>query len=95
MFAVLGQWVMDPGRSEAQDRELTERIVPAVRETAGFVEARWTRHADRRRHVSFILFEDEPSATAFASWVREQDGPRRDAGVANDSLEIYEVVASA
>jgi heme-degrading monooxygenase HmoA len=95
MFAVLGQWTMDPTRSDVQERELNERIVPAVRETAGFVEARWTRHADRRRHTSFIVFEDEASATAFASWVRRQDQPRRDAGVANDSLEIYEVVASA
>jgi heme-degrading monooxygenase HmoA len=95
MFAVVGQWAMDPTRHEQQQRELTQRIAPAVSESPGFVEARWTRHADGRRHVSFVLFQDEPSATAFASWVRAQTGPREDAGVGNDSLEIYELVASA
>jgi hypothetical protein len=56
--------------ADQQQRELNDRIVPLVSASPGFVEGRWARHADARRHVSFVVFEDEASATSFAEFVR-------------------------
>jgi hypothetical protein len=93
-YAVVGQWTMDPGKSAEQQRELNDRIVPRVSASPGFVEGRWTRQADAERHVSFVVFEDEASATTFAEFVRGETQSQRAAGVANDSLEVYELIAS-
>ena len=94
-YAVVGQWKMDAGRSDHQQRELETRIVPSVRATAGFVEGRWTRRSDGERHASFVVFDDEASAMRFAESVRGAAQHQRAAGVENESLEVYEVIASA
>jgi antibiotic biosynthesis monooxygenase (ABM) superfamily enzyme len=93
-YAVVGQWTMQLAKAEEQQRELNERIVPLVRESPGFVEGRWTRQPDGR-HVSFVVFDDEASATSFAEFVRGEVIAQEAAGVSNDSLEVYELIASA
>jgi heme-degrading monooxygenase HmoA len=94
-YAVVGQWTMDPSRADEQQRELNERIVPLVSASPGFLEGHWTRQPDARRHVSFVVFEDEASATSFAEFVRGEGRTQQAAGVANDSLEVVELLASA
>jgi hypothetical protein len=94
-YAVVGLWRMEPSQADEQQRELNERIVPQVSASPGFVEGRWTRQADAERHVSFVVFEDEASATSFADFVRGENLRQEAAGVANDSLEVYELIASA
>jgi hypothetical protein len=53
------------------------------------------RSAHAERHLSFIVFEDEASATSFATSLRGENPRQQAAGVAYDSLEVYELIAGA
>jgi hypothetical protein len=95
-FAVVGMWTMDVTKfGPEQERELHERIVPLTKSSPGFVEGRWSRDADGVHHSSFVLFDDRSAAERFADMVRGQADLRSAAGVANDSLQVQELIASA
>jgi hypothetical protein len=88
---------MDPSLAEVQQRGLEERIIPLSRTQPGFLQGRWTRAADGVRHIAFVEFDSADHADAFAAMVRsqEQAGEREKAGVANESLDIVEVIGAA
>ena len=73
MYAVVDTWTLDLDKMSAdQQRELTERIVPAVRQQPGFIAGYWTY--DRASHKShcLFLFESEEAARGLKAFV-EQD----------------------
>ena len=96
MYAVLGKWLMDPDQHEAQARSLHEQIVPMVKQTPGFVSAYWGRDVTGSESVSFVVFDDQGSAEAFAAMV-DTDPTDRGAGGVEPSgqLTIVEIVATA
>lgn len=95
MFAVLGLWTMDPAMRDRQQHALRERIVPSASGAPGFVRGAWAREVDGDRSVSFIVFDDESSARDFMRAVRDNAGPQKTAGVANDELVLVELDAEA
>ena len=90
MFAVIGDWRMDP-TAAAQQREGLSRIVQGVGRLPGLVKGYWTANEDTTRTHTFIVFEDRASAVAFASSVRGNLDNQRRVGVENLSLVIDEV----
>jgi hypothetical protein len=95
MHGVLGLWTMDFARRDSQEHELRERIVPRVSNAPGFVRGAWAREVGGNRSVSFIVFDDESSARDFMRAVRDNAGPQKTAGVANDELVLVELDAEA
>jgi hypothetical protein len=95
MHAVVGRWRMDQNRVEDQQTSLEERIVPRVREATGFVSGYWSRPtADGIAH-SFIVFDDEATASAFAASVERDPHNRGATGVEGEELVIVEISATA
>ena len=77
--------ISDPGSATS---ELTEKVVPAVKQAPGFVAGYWTRSDDTG--VSLVVFESEEQANAAAE--------RVPSGVPDSvelqGVEVREVVAS-
>jgi hypothetical protein len=78
--------ISDPGSATS---ELTENVVPSVKQAPGFVAGYWTRSDNEG--VSLVVFESEEQANAAAE--------RVPSGVPDSvelqSVEVREVVASA
>jgi hypothetical protein len=95
VHAVVGRWKMDLARAEQQEAFLAERIVPRVREAAGFVCGYWSRPTAEGIAYSFIVFADESAATIFAESVRADPHNRGATGVEGDELSVVEISATA
>lgn len=95
MYAVVGRWRMDANQAKQQQAFLTERIVPSVSRAEGFVAGYWSRPAPDGVAYSFIVFDDEASAAAFAESVRRDPHDRRATGVHGDDLTIVQIAANA
>lgn len=95
MHAVIGRWNMDPARAAEQQAFLTERIVPRVRTAEGFVSGYWSKATAQGVAHSFIVFDDEETAAAFAESVRSDPHNRGAGGVQADELVIVEISARA
>lgn len=59
------------------------------------MQGRWTRAADGVRHVAYLEFDSEAYAQKCADFVAQPDERRAEAGVANESIEVLEVIGSA
>jgi hypothetical protein len=95
MHAVVGRWRIDLNRMESQQAFLRERIVPRVRNSPGFLSGHWSKPAEDGIAHSFILFEDEATATAFAASVQSDPHNRGATGVEGDELSIVEISVTA
>ena len=95
MYAVVGKWQMDPAQRVEQDQALNDQIVPMVKQAPGFVSASWGRTADGVESVSFVVFEDEASAKAFAEVVASDPEHRELAGVEPGWLTTIEIGVTA
>ena len=95
MYAVVGRWQMDANQAKQQQAFLTERIVPSVSRAAGFVAGYWSKPAPDGIAYSFIVFDDEASAAAFAESVRRDPHDRRVTGVHGDDLTVVQIAANA
>lgn len=97
MYAVVGSWRMDAEREAKQKQVLTERIVPKVRQSPGFVTAYWCRTLDDSEAVSFVAFDERAQAEAFAAVVQSDPGRRAQHGVeqGSDGLRVVEITATA
>ncbi|MCW2811111.1 MAG: hypothetical protein JWP61_1569 [Friedmanniella sp.] len=94
MFAVIGEWRMDPARGGDQAAGL-EGIVAGVSQLPGLVAGYWTGAGGERVSRTFIVFEDRAGADRFATAVRGNLHNQLEAGVENLSLVVAEVVAHA
>jgi hypothetical protein len=74
-------------------KELHERVVPAVSATPGLVAAYWTRSEDGSNGLSMLVFETEDAARGMADRIRGADWMPET--VSLDSAEVREVIASA
>jgi hypothetical protein len=95
MYAVIGRWTVDHSRTEEQNRELHDVIVPMVRAHPGFVAGYWTRDPDSGRTHTTVVLETEASAHAFKALVEGRRQLSASAGVINDFLVITDVLAAA
>jgi hypothetical protein len=95
MYAVVGRWQMEANQAEQQKAFLTERIVPSVSRAEGFVAGYWSRPGADGVAYSFVVFDDEASAAAFAEAVRRDPHDRRATGVNDDDLTIAQIAANA
>jgi hypothetical protein len=95
MHAVVGRWKMDLNRTEQQLAYLIEEIVPNVRRADGFVSGYWSKPRPDGVAYSFIVFDTEKSAAAFADSVRRDPHDRRTTGVRGDELAMVEIAADA
>ena len=96
MYAVVGTWLMDAAQQEMQDRVLHEQIVPMVKQAPGFVSAYWGRAVDGAESVSFVVFDDQAAAEAFAATVNTDPEDRGQYGVEpSGRLAIVEISATA
>jgi len=92
MFAVIGQWRMDPKLDDEQHTGL-QRIVAGGGQLPGLVAGCWTGAAGGASSHTFIVFDDLGSAEQFASDVRSNAENQRRAGVENLSLVLEEFAA--
>lgn len=74
---------------EGSQDELREHVVPRVKEAPGFVAAYWTRKDNGG--LSMSIWDSEDAANNASEMVRS-NAPE---GVAVESVEVREVVASA
>jgi heme-degrading monooxygenase HmoA len=74
---------------EADEAVLRAQVVPRVSGAPGFVAGYWTRKDNRG--LSMLIWQSEDAANAASEMVRSA-APE---GVAIDSVEVREVVASA
>ena len=97
MYAVVGSWRMDAERAAEQERVLVEQIVPGVKQSPGFVTAYWCRTLDDSEAVSFVAFDDQAHAEAFAAMVQSDPGDRGQYGVeqGGGGLRVVEVTTTA
>jgi hypothetical protein len=95
MYAGVGTWIMDAGRTADQRRVLEQRIVPSARQVAGFVSGDWTSAAGAGRSYSFILFDTEEAANAFKKSVESNTENQARVGIERNELVVVEVVAQA
>ncbi len=72
-------------------KELNERVVPAVSQAPGFVAGYWTRADDGSNGQSMLVFESEDAARNAAERIPGQV-PQ---GVTLESAEVREVIANA
>jgi hypothetical protein len=93
LYAVVGRWEMDRNHAEQQQAFLTERIVPSVSRAEGFVSGYWSRPGADDVAYSFVVFDDEASAAAFADSVRRDPHDRRATGVHGNDLTIVQIAA--
>lgn len=95
MHAVIVTFSLDPTRTEQQQINLHERIIPTVRQTPGFLAGYWTRdHATNMAH-NVILFESEETAHDFSKAVEQNAEMQAAAGVSFQGALITEVVGHA
>jgi hypothetical protein len=77
---------------ESAQRELHERVVPAVSGAPGLVKAYWTRSDDGTNGLSMLVFETEDAARGMADRIRAADWMPE--GVTLESAEVREVIAN-
>ena len=95
MYAVMSRWPMNADQQEIQDKVLHDRIVPMVKQAPGLVSGYWSRTADGAESVTFHVFDDEATATAFAAMVMTNPEDREKHGVGSPSWHaIMEIGAS-
>lgn len=95
MHAVIVTFSLDPSRTEQQQINLHERIIPVVRQTPGFLAGYWTRdHATNAAH-NVILFESEEAAHDFRKAVEQNAEMQAAVGVSFQGALITEVVGHA
>jgi hypothetical protein len=76
---------------ESARKTLDEQVVPAVSQSPGFVAGYWTWSDDQSNGQSMIVFESSDAARTVAERIRGMVPE----GVAVESIEVREVVASA
>jgi hypothetical protein len=81
---------VEVGNLEDARRELTERVVPTVRQAPGFVSGVWYE-AGEGRGRSVVVFETEEAANAMAAMARD-NAP---AAVTVHDISVRQVVAQA
>ncbi len=90
MYAVVVRVELPEGRSLEQGREMLEKnVIPAVRQSPGFVSGHWLAPPTGNDGLSFVVYEDEQSARTAA------DGLEPPPPLKLISVEVREVVASA
>ena len=77
--------------AESARKTLTEKVVPAVSQSNGFIAGYWTWSADQSNGQSMIVFESEDDARTMADRIRGLVAE----GATLESTEVREVVASA
>ena len=92
MYAVVTTVNVVPEQFDAGRKELQDRIVPRVRQAAGFVRGYWLVRDDHRQGLSTIVFKTKEDATQAMGMVRNTQFP---AGVTLASVETREVIADA
>ena len=95
MYAVVGTWSMDVGRTAEQRRALEQRIVPSAQSVAGFIQGYWTAASANGRSYSFILFDAEEAAAAFKKSVESNTENQARVGIQRNEPALVEVVAQA
>ncbi len=95
MYAVAGQWRLDPSQREQQE-EGRARIVEGVRDAPGFVRGFWSRDVDERDvHVTYVVFRTREQASQFMAAVEANAPAQSAAGVERHELRLLEVEADA
>lgn len=95
MYAVAGQWRLDPSQ-RAQQEEARTRIVDGVRQNPGFVRGFWSRDVDEQDvHVTYVVFQTRDQADTFKAAVEANAPAQSDAGVQRQQLRVLEVEADA
>ena len=95
MYAVVGIWRRDESQFAEQLRVLRERIVPNVRQSAGFVSGYWTRDPGSGTDYTVIVFDAEEAALAFKAVVEGNSRNQAEHGIKLESLAVAEVLAEA
>jgi hypothetical protein len=95
VHAVIGVWAMEGNDTGQAERELNDVIVPGVRKNPGFVAGYWSRESNSNTNHTFIVFETEDQAHAFANAVRQNQPRQQELGVQRNQLTVVEVVAEA
>lgn len=90
MFAVVASVTVDAAQTAQAQSMLSDRVVPMVKASAGFIAGYWLQPVDGTA-LSMVLFDTEANARAGAPPV----GPAPAPGVTINSVEIREVAASA
>jgi hypothetical protein len=92
VYAVIGAWDMAPELADKQQAMLRDVIVPSVRQAPGLVKGYWAGEPGQRSH-SFVVFETEEAARAFAAAVRANARAQSESGVGADVLIVVRVAA--
>ena len=95
MHAVAVTWTMDAARAEEHQRELRDRIVPAVRQAPEFFTGYWTYNLATGKSYVFIILESEDAAGQLLDLIRRDDERGRVSGIRLDEIGLAEVVATA
>jgi hypothetical protein len=88
----VGIWDLDAEQAEQQRELLLTHIAPSVRNAPGLVKGYWAGETGQRSHT-FVVFEDERSAEAFASNVRGNQPAQADSGVGAMDLRVVPIAA--
>jgi hypothetical protein len=94
MHALVGIFDMDRALFAQQQQYLKERIVPAVRQTPGFVAGYWSYDHATSKSYSYIVLEDEAAVARLGEMVRSTTAQSTH-GVRVESLTCVEVLADA
>ena len=92
MFAVIGDWRLNPQHGADQSAGLT-KIANGVAQLPGLMKGYWTNSEVGARAHTFIVFEDRAAAEAFATDVRGDIENQRMLGMENVSLVIDKISA--
>lgn len=95
MYAVVGRWQTDPSRTDDQDRELRDVVVPGVRDLPGFVAGYWTRDPESGRTHTTVVWESEAAARGFKAMLDADRQRAATSGITNDFLVVTAVLADA
>jgi len=92
MYALVGHSEIDASRGDEATANLTNGILPGIRQAPGFVSATFVRSADGTTGRSMVVFETEEAARAVAA--NAGDLMPDDSPISIVSIGVYEVVAS-
>ncbi len=95
MFSTVAVFKMDPSRSETQQRELAERVVPLTRHQPGFVSGTWNYDEQQSRYLSHLVWATERDARGFAEFLIQNRARDTSSGVVFESITVAKVMATA
>lgn len=94
MFAVIGNVGIDADRVAEAEAMLHQRLLPAVKEMAGFVSGTWTRALDDASATSMVIFDDEESARAAVEAAKGLTPPP-EAPITFGTFDVVRVIVQA